>query len=103
VDGAARSRGSIWFLVLTVITLGWYGFFGAIVIMDAGVSASEAAHLAGAVLCVGLIAAGLLPQLVAPGAERRRLPADSDGRGGGDGGRGDRGQPEQPGRPGRPL
>ena len=56
-----RSRGSIWFLVLTVITLGWYGFFGAIVIMDAGVSASEAAHLAGAVLCVGLIAAGLLP------------------------------------------
>jgi hypothetical protein len=52
--------------VLTVITLGWYGFFGAIVIMDAGVSASEAAHLAGAVLCGGLIAAGLLPQLVAP-------------------------------------
>jgi cyanate permease len=49
--------------VLTVITLGWYG---AIVIMDAGVSASEAAHLAGAVLCGGLIAAGLLPQLVAP-------------------------------------
>ena len=48
MDGAARSRGSIWFLALTVITLGWYGFFGAIVIMDAGVSASEAAHLAGA-------------------------------------------------------
>jgi hypothetical protein len=66
VNGAARSRGSIWFLVLTVITLGWYGFFGAIVIMDAGVSASEAAHQAGAVLCVGIIAAGLLPQLVAP-------------------------------------
>lgn len=66
MDGAVKMRGSIWFIGLTVVTVGWYGFFGTLVVIDAGVSLLEAVHLAGAILCTGIVAAGLLPQLVAP-------------------------------------
>jgi hypothetical protein len=66
MDAAAKTRGSIWFIGLTVITVGWYSFFGALVVIDAGVSPLEAVHLVGAILCTGIVVAGLLPQLVAP-------------------------------------
>jgi hypothetical protein len=40
-------------------------FFGALVLSDAGVSADEAVHLVGAIGSTVIVAAGLIPQLVA--------------------------------------
>ena len=61
-----RSRGSAWFIGLTILTLGLYVYFGVLVVIDAGAKASEAAHLVGAIGCTAIAAAGLLPQLIAP-------------------------------------
>jgi hypothetical protein len=36
---AAKTRGSVWFLALTVIILGWYAVFGGLLAIDTGVSA----------------------------------------------------------------
>jgi hypothetical protein len=67
-----RSRGSAWFIGLTILTLGLYVYFGGLVVIDAGANAIEAVHLVGAIGCTAIVAAGLIPQLVAP---RRNVAA----------------------------
>jgi hypothetical protein len=61
-----KLRGSVWFSGLAVLTIVLYAFFAWIVIADAGASRSEAVHVAGALSFFGIVAAGLIPQLVAP-------------------------------------
>jgi hypothetical protein len=67
-----RSRGSVWFIGLTVLTLAWYLYFGFLVVSDAGFSSDEAVHLVGAIGSTMIVAVGLILQLVAP---RRNVAA----------------------------
>jgi len=61
-----NARGTIWFLGLTLLALGLNMLIGILVIMDSSPSASEAVHLAGAISFMLIVAAGLIPQLIAP-------------------------------------
>jgi hypothetical protein len=72
IAGPPRSRGSVWFIGLTVLTLAWYLYFGFLVVSDAGFSSDEAVHLVGSIGSTIIVAVGLIFQLVAP---RRNVAA----------------------------
>jgi hypothetical protein len=61
-----NSRGSVWFIALTVVALVPYLLLGVQVIGDVGVSGPEAVHLLCAVAFLGVVVCGLVPQLIAP-------------------------------------
>ena len=63
---STEPRGSVWFLGLTLLTLGLNMLISSLVIMDVSRSASEAVHLVGAISFALIVAAGLIPQLIAP-------------------------------------
>lgn len=59
-------RGSVWFIILTLLTLGLNILISVLVIMDASPVISEVVHITGAVSFALIMGAGLIPQLISP-------------------------------------